>query len=213
MNKNRTLKKGSYKTKVYLVISLLFVALSTNANNSPINKEKFESYINNSEVNEINQFNGLSDNHSNSAIIVIDDSYNTNIVTYQEKKLSGKSNNVKIKTEGINNNIISSQIGSDNTAYIISNGNENLAIMKQYGINNNGFISQNGNNNDAGIIQSGYGNYDIIEQNGNGNKALIINTAINLRGSSGSKITQDNSRSPILLIDGMSNYNISVNSK
>ncbi|MFV0575424.1 MAG: hypothetical protein ACK5NC_08455 [Vibrio sp.] len=176
-----------------------------------ISSQDFEAYIN-SNLSELDLSHSGNFDSDNIANIELSNATNNIVVVSQKGSSSNGNNEANIKSSGDANTIAASQTGNDNSAYILVNGNNNTSVISQYGVNNNGIINQYGNNNDALILQKGTNNYDIIEQTGNNNKAILVNASYNL-STTGSQITQTGNSSPIVLIDGMSRYNITVSSK
>lgn len=176
-----------------------------------INASDFEQYISNKNLNDLdpNFYNNI-DNKTN---INLENASNSNITVIQKSRNSDANNNISIKSVGDSNTILAIQNGTNNDAYILTSGSKNLAYLYQQGFNNNAVINQDGSNNEAAILQKGSNNYDIIEQNGYDNSAILINKSNNDISGAGSQITQTGTTAPVILVDGMSNYSISVSSK
>ncbi|OEF22870.1 hypothetical protein, partial [Vibrio rumoiensis] len=174
-------------------------------NISSVSDSEFENYLSENGVSELD----LASYDNVTAIKINNGS--DNLVIVRQSYLHGEPNKAQVNITGNNNTTFSDQIGSDNNSYIFINGNSNIAVIGQYGFDNNAIINQNGDSNSAHLLQIGTGNNNILEQNGDNNRALIINKQYsNNLSNTGSQVTQTGD-STVYLINGMSRYNISVN--
>lgn len=210
------------KINIKKIITLTFSLLSlssfifTPASQAGINENtevlavtdtEFRRYLAENEVSELD----IPDYDNVTAIRITEG--NNNLVIVKQAHWYGDANASAVNIKG-NDNIASSfQIGGDNQSYLYINGNQNIAIISQIGYDNSAYINQEGDGNTAYLYQSGYHSNDIIDQRGNDNRAFIVNKQYSNNLSGSGSLVKQAGDSSVLLINGMSRFNISVKSQ